>query len=82
MNKRRFGLIHDNPTIYDMKYIKRYISVCTPDELKLREARKRALQRTFIPSNLPEEERFTENKVEMIERLRKRILDQETEQSP
>ena len=43
--------------------MKRYIAVCTPDALKFKESRKRALQREFAPKYLDHKKRFTENKI-------------------
>ena len=81
MDRRQFSEIHENPTPYDLKFIKRYIAVCTPEALKLREARRRALQREFAPSVLPQEKRFADNKEQRIERLRKKALQHDMEKS-
>ena len=59
----------------DVKFMKRYISVCTPDALKFKESRKRALQREFAPRDLPEKDIFTQNKAaEILERRRLKVL--------
>ena len=59
----------------DIKFIKRYIAVCTPEALKFRESRRRALQREFAPKELPDKDRFTEHKAEkVLEQRRLKML--------
>lgn len=74
--------IRKQPCALDIKFMKRYIAVCTPEVLKFKESRKRALQREFAPRDLPENEIFTENKAEMIlERRRLRALQRDMKKS-
>ena len=62
------------PSALDLKFLKRYIAVCTPEPLKVRVERKKPEQREFEPKFLPEKLRFTESKAaEILERRRKNV---------
>lgn len=75
LDRRQIEHLRLNAVPQDIKFMKRYISVCTPEALKFRESRKRALQREFAPKDLPDKDRFTENKAEqIIEKRRLRLL--------
>ena len=46
--------------------MKRYIAVCTPDVLKFKDSRRRAIMREFAPDVLSAKEIFTEEKAAEI----------------
>ena len=58
--------VKSHPAPQDIKFIKRYIAVCTPDALKFKESKRRVVQRAFAPKDLAEKDRFTENKAARI----------------
>ena len=59
-----------NPCPQDVKFLKRYIAKCTPNALKFKMARKRALQKEFMPSELPKNQIIDEDKIVEILKLR------------
>ena len=56
--------VKEDPVPQDIKFIKRYISVCTPDALKFKESKRRKVQSVFAPRDLDARQRFTESKAE------------------
>ena len=74
--------IRQKPVVQDVKFMRRYISVCTPDALKFKDARKRHLQREFAPKELPQHKIFTENKAaDILEQRRLKALSRDIKKS-
>ena len=59
MKPKHIKDVKQNPAPQDVKFIKRYISVCTPDALKFKESKRRVVQKAFAPKILPEKDIFT-----------------------